>query len=470
MEEDSGAGEGEAREGEDEDEVEKDEGTQLILRHLPSARELAFRNVTAYRFTGDGSSLFYTASNEDGTADGAYRVDVESGVVTPLVTGEGKYTQLVVADAGTQAAFLANKDDWEADQPSFTLYVDSSPLAREGDPGIPEGWWVNEKGEVTFSEDGSRVFFGTAPRPAPEPDDDIAEEDEVRLDVWNWRDPFIMPMQLVQADDERDRAYTAVVSSAGGPVVQLGTQDVPSVTVGSDGVADVALGTSDIPYRQLVSWDGRYADIYTIDVTDGSRKLVAERIRSGRPALSPDSRYVYWWDGFEKAWFASSVETGEVQNVSEAIPFPVHDLFDDRPEPPGPIGPLLWTGADAGILISDWHDIWLIDPTGRESARNVTEGVGRREDLRFRYVRLDPEEDAVPLDRDVLLSAFHLRDKSDGFYRDRFNRNREPEPLVMDDVDFSTPTKAQDADVLLLTRLDSHSKCNNSAKPLRQRS
>ncbi len=436
----------------DDEGMGKAEGTQLVLRHLPSDREFRFRDVTDYHFAPDGLALFYAAGNEEGTADGVYRVEVESGTVTPLITGEGEYAQLVLDETGTRAAFVTNRDDWGADPPSFALYVDDARVAKEGDPGIPEGWWVNQKGDVTFSEDGTKVFFGTAPRPAPEPDKKADEKDEVALDVWNWQDPYIMSMQLVQADQERDRAYTAVVSADGGPVVQLGTPGVPNVTLGSGGDAAVALGTTDVPYRQLLSWDGGYSDSYTIDVADGSRTLVAERVRSGQPALSPGSRYVHWWDGFERAWFAKSVDTGEVRDLSEAIPFPVHDLFDDRPEPPGPVGPLLWTEDDAGVVVPDWHDLWLIDPAGREPARNVTEGVGRREGLRFRYVRLDPEAEAVPANEDVLLSAFHLADKSDGFYRDRFDRDREPERLVREDVDFSTSARAEDADVVLLTR------------------
>ena len=436
----------------DEEEPEKEEGTRLVLRHLPSDREFGFRDVTDYHFAPDGSGLVYAASNEEGTADGVYRVEVESGTVTPVVTGEGKYTQLALDEAGTRAAFLTNRDDWGADQPSFALYVDDSPLAKEGDPGIPEGWWVSEEGDVTFSEDGARVFFGTAPRPAPEAEEEVDEEDRVELDVWHWRDPHIMPMQLVEAEEERDRTYQAVVPAEGGGVVQLGTPEVPTVVPGSGGDADVALGTTGVPYRQLLSWDGGYSDIYLIDLADGARTLVAERVRAGRPALSPDSRWVHWWDGFERAWFAASVETRAVRNLSAAVPFPVHDLFDDRPEPPGPVGELRWTDDGAGAVVPGWHDLWWIDPTGGEPARNLTEGVGRREGLRFRYVALDPEEDAVPTGEDVLLSAFDLEDKSDGFYRDRFDRTSEPVRLLMEDADFSSPVRAERADVLLLTR------------------
>ena len=82
----------------------------------------------------------------------------------------------------------------------------------------------------------------------------------------------------------------------------------------------------------------------------------------------------------------------------------------------------------------------------------MTEGVGRSEGIRFRYVREDSDEKAVDLDREALLSAFNFTTKQDGYYRDRLGRNDRPKRLVMGDFDLSSPTKAEDADVVIFTR------------------
>ena len=53
--------------------------------------------------------------------------------------------------------------------------------------------------------------------------------DRVTLDIWNWKDPYLQPMQLVRANQERNRTYTAVAHLDMGTVVQLATEDLPSV-------------------------------------------------------------------------------------------------------------------------------------------------------------------------------------------------------------------------------------------------
>src|SRR5690606_29649191 len=111
-----------------------------------------------------------------------------------------------------------------------------------------------------------------------------------------------------------------------------------------------------------------------------------------------------------------------------------------------------WTADEKWFLVYDKHDIWATDPTGRQPARNITEGVGREQGLRFRYARLDPEEDGIDPSRPIILSAFDLRTKASGFYRDRVTGSGRPERLIFEDRAFSNPRKAKNADVAILTR------------------
>ena len=49
-------------------------------------------------------------------------------------------------------------------------------------------------------------------------------------------------------------------------------------------------------------------------------------------------------------------------------------------------------------------------------------------------------------------AAFNFTTKQDGYYCDRLGRNDRPKRLVMGDFDLSSPTKAEDADVVIFTR------------------
>ncbi len=455
----------EAQEGEGPDR-RKAEGYPLVLRILESGEEFRFEDVTSYRLTDDGAWLLYMASNEDGTADGVYAVATSTGEATPVLTGEGVYSDLAVDDGVTQIAFLTNRDDWEADEPAFTLYHavlgqgEARAVATEGTPRIPEGWWVSDKGPVSFSDGGTRLFFGTAPRPPKEEKDSIPEDERVEVDIWNWKDPLIQPMQLVQADRERERTYLAYASTDDHGVVQLATLDVPEVSTsqisqGGDGEWGLATTNTMVRYGWYVSHDGSYQDVYLLNMATGEKELVLEMFGGRSGPLSPQGRFASFWDGSERDWMVFDATTREIRNLTENLPFPVHNELDDHPDEPGPYGVVGWLENDAALLIRDHFDIWAVDPTGRQAPRNVTEGVGRANDIRFGYVSLDRgrgSNEGIDPREDALLSAFQISTKASGFYRDRFDGSREPQRLVLDDYRFGNPNKAEDAEVFVLTR------------------
>ncbi len=103
-------------------------------------------------------------------------------------------------------------------------------------------------------------------------------------------------------------------------------------------------------------------------------------------------------------------------------------------------------------MVYDEFDVWAIDPTGEAAPRNLTEGVGRATDTRFRVLDLDDDDPFVPYDEDVYLTALHTATKRAGIHRDRFDRSREPVELLSGDALFGGFGKAADADVVAFTR------------------
>ena len=470
----------------------KVDGNTVVLRNLASGQERRIEMVSNYELTNNGARLLYTTSTKDGSNDGALAMNTADGTVTTLLAGKGDYRAIALDEAGAQTAFLSTHDDPDAKQPQYKLYYwdgkaaaarevalataeririrGASSLARTDQPvvrvdgvsvstSVPEGWTVSENRTPSFSKNGQRLFFGTAPVPEPEPDStELPPADErVVVDVWAWTDPLLQPMQLRQLDQERRRNYQAVYNVKDGTILQLATGEMPDVVLASDGDVDVALGRSNIPYRQEISWGESGNDLYLVNLRTGQRTKLLEHVQ-GQNQISPTGKYVAWWDGDNKNWNIMDVATKTVTNVSKGIPYPMYDEEHDTPDLPNPHGSAGWTANDAQFLIYDRNDIWAVDPTGKTEPRNITDGVGRRDNLRFRYARLDPQETFIKPNQDLLLSTFHYWNKQEGFYRDRMANDVQPAKLVMIDKSFgggfggASVRKADDADVLVFTR------------------
>ena len=451
--------EGEGSGPDEETDDRKADGSTLVLLNLATGAETRYDRVADYEFAEEATVLAFATATRDGTGDGAYVVPLDGGTRRAVLEGEGRYLELELSKDGRQVAFVADRDDVEADQPEFTLYHAGAPdwrarpAADARTAGVPAGWWVSEHGSVRFSDGGALLRFGTAPRPEPDETDETLEEDRVTLDVWNWQDPHLQPMQLVQADAERERTYAAAVHLDGGAVVQVGTTAVPTVRFAAEGDADQALGVTGRPYRQLLSWDGRYSDLYAIDLATGGQRPLADRVgRFAGASISPAGTHAAWWDGSDRHWKVARLAGGDPATASAAVPHPVWNELDDHPHDPPPYGSAGWTAEDAAFLFYDRYDVWRYEPDSGRTV-NLTEGAGRAAKIRFRYARVDPELDHIP-EGEALWQAFHDTNKRAGFHRGRTDRAASPVEVVMDDKTWRLRGKAEDADRWILTRED----------------
>ncbi len=440
----------------------KAEGTELVLRDLQSGLETRYAHVVAYAFSEDGKHLIYAAASKDSTADGMYAINTTTRDSVAILTGPGDYKKITLHEKGEQLAFITNRDSFNADQQEYILYhwqlKSKAPkqIAKFGTSGIPSNWWVSEHGNITFSKDGKKLFFGTAPKPAPETDDETPDDEKVVVDIWNWKDPYLQPMQLKDLKEENQRSYTAVAHLKNGKIIQLGTPDIPDIRLGSEGNAQYVIGTSIMPYRQLISWDSpAYYDSYLIDTQTGQKTQILTK-QQIRPSFSPESQYLYWYDRVQKTWFVQNIKTNKRINVCAQIPFPVHNEEDDHPSPPPNHGSAGWTTGDKDFLVYDRYDIWRTDPTGKKAPINITEGIGRKTENRFRYVRLDPDERAPDPKSQWLLSSFNLATKADGYYLDQLEGNKEPQKLIQVDKALGSLRKAKDADTFIYTQSSFH--------------
>ncbi len=468
----------EKEEKEKDKEKEKKYGTELTLRAVSDGSETHFASVMEYRFTNNGEYLLYTVSSkEKPETDGLYAFQPGTQAGEALLTGKGNYSKWALDKDETRMAFLTDRDDYEADRPTFNLYgweVGNGKAAlwvsHTSTPGLPEGMAVSDKSDVSFSDDGRIVLFGIKeiqePKKAEKQDRDRdkdqdegeeeeeADEDEEKadFDLWHWNDPYPQPQQKMMAERVRNNTWESVYHIDEQKFVKLADADIPDVTLADNG--KVAFAETIWPYTKRVSYFGSFYDIYVIDPLTGNKTLVKRDLYGGA-SLSPGAKYVYWFEGTD--WYVFDLASGTEKNVTAGLEvrFDMEDW--DTPSPPRGYGVAGWTDGDAALLVYDRYDIWEIKPDGT-GARMITEGFGRKNDLSFRYARLDPEEKTVDPEQKVLLQAANEETMAMGFFTDRVEGGALPERLIMADASFSAlfrrdpVIKAKKADRVLFAR------------------
>ncbi|WP_431263916.1 prolyl oligopeptidase family serine peptidase [Roseateles chitinivorans] len=422
---------------------------------------------------------------DETTREGVYLIDPAAPTqARAVMSGAGSYKQLRFDEAGRRLAFVSNRDhvaetraaekaekakkaddkkeekkDEKADKPDptpFKLFLwkagqeRASVLVSAGTAGMPAGWTPSEHAALAFSKDGQRLFLGTAELPAPEPKD---APEPMKVDLWHWKDPELQSAQKAKAERERARSYRAVVH-LGNDVdaarfVQLATKDLPTIQVNEN--ATVALGLSELPYRQLMSWEGAYMDAYAVDLNTGAARPLARKLRHA-PTLSPAGRYVLGFDATAVRWMAWRTDTAAAIDLTGKIKSRFDNDDRDVPDLPSPYGSAGWTADDDSVVVYDKFDLWAVQPATGQS-RNLTQGWGRKQQLQLRVVPLDPEDaDRKPLPADALtLAGTHDITRASGYYRVDATGGA-PKALIQDDRMIGGLIKAKDADRIVFTQ------------------
>ena len=456
----------------------KEYGSDLALRNTTSGTERTFNDVLDYTLSKDAKTLVFAVSSKKEETNGVYSVAPQNDAApAPLLAGKGKYQKLTWDEEQTELAFISDRDDAAAKQPKFKVYLwnrnagliessgsstptggldrnhaasaainSASEIVSTSSAGFRKDFVVSEKATLGFSLDGSRLFLGAAPPPEPEKsaDEEIAADEKVLVDLWHWKDDYIQPMQKVRAEQDRNRSYRADYIIKDKKFVQLADESMESVSPSNDG--RYAIGADNRAYRVMSDYDPGLSDFYLVNTADGTRKLVGQKQRFN-VSLSPGAKYAIYFDG--KDWNSYSIASGATVNLTRNLPAHFFNEDNDTPELPSSYGLAGWTKDDREVLLYDRFDIWQVSPDG-SGAKNLTDGLGRKESIQFRYVRLDPKERSIDPVKSLLLHAENEETRDSGFYRDRMGGGL-PEKLVMGAKDFNNPTKAKDADVLMFT-------------------
>ncbi len=415
--------------------------------------------VLEYNLSDYGTQVLFLQSVNDTIDSFALKIlDAETGSESLLKSTNGSLKKIALDHNGRQAAFLLTEDTSRVKLYRLWYSVTEKPSPKmvvgEKTPGFREGWSVSDNGSVYFSKSGEKLYFGVAPKPVEEPEDTLLAEEKYHVDIWNWRDKRLQPQQKVQLKSDLRKTYLSVYLPKNNKFIQVGDTNFGRVRTYRNGDGDYAMVFENEPYAKSYTWtSARKFDAWLVNLKTGEKKKILTE-KDDDIGVSPGEKYVYWYESADSSWRAMDIKNGKSFNLSLAIPHPVYQEVFDVPAQPYPYGLAGWVEGDKYVLIYDRYDLWLVNPAKPQNARNLTNGYGRRNNIRLRIVTLDREQYAFIPGQKLLLRGFDEDNNWMGFYNIKIEESTAvPQQLVYDNFSFSTPLKAKNADKLIWRKM-----------------
>ena len=405
-------------------------GEELVVEDLFTSEEKRFAQVEEFRFSPGGKALLLQGKGW------LKWIDLDLGQVVMLYQG-GRVSHLSFDTAEKQVAFIVSEEDGGHPNSTIRLYrsgMDSAALVvDEHTSGVEPGFLVKEN-ELEFSQDGEKLFF-TLHHESPGPDRSLLG---ANLEVWSYKDEYPRFERWLDPSIDHLIDFKGVLAIKNGKVRRLQEE-----TDGGDGIellnkggdADYLLTATKYDVDECYWRPKERPSLYLVNTNEGTRKRIASKALYGLVAFSPSGKYVIWFDMEKQAYFTHNILTGLCKNISKKIFSPLTNELNDLAGPGFLYGILAWLGQDSSVLIYDRYDIWKVDPDGKKSPVNLTNGFGRKHKIVLRGVYTTgkdrQKEVVIGATRELTLCALDERSKDNGFYTINVGRPGNPLELLM---------------------------------------
>ena len=427
-------------------------GSDLLVVNLETLAVQNIGNVGSFDFNKSGNLLAYTVDAADKSGNGLYLLELGSNTLRPLDSSDLRYHQLTWNKQGQHLAVLKGSEKKGYDQNENDLVVihdvatgqeTKTVYAPKDDKSFPEKMVISEFSRLQFSEDGAMVLTGIKPQ-TKKASGKTSDEEKANVDVWHWQDDLVQSVQQRRASFDRRATYASVFHVKQNKFLQLGNEKLKRVFMVGKG--RWAIGVDATEYLAEISWGARRGDYYRVDLNDGTTEIIVKAL--GRSmGYSPNGRYfVYLKDKQVWSYDLDEKTTTNLSQGATEISFVNED--DDHPYEKPSFGIAGWSDDGKSVILNHKFDLWSIPLDGGKGT-NLTGDVGNKEQIRFRYVRMDFDEETINTSKPILLSAYGEWTKKSGYYT--LVPGEQPKPLIFEDKRVGRPSKAKNSDRVMLT-------------------
>jgi dipeptidyl aminopeptidase/acylaminoacyl peptidase len=452
---------------------------KLWLYNLSTRRELSFSNVFDYLISESGNNILIKKEV------GLELVDMVTGKTfkISIPEKEGPIISFNLDKSGEQVVIVLEKIDvskaksrsiWYykkgADKPVQAVFDNSNNVNAETSSIARLGTSAN------FSPDGHYIQFNLERRrkvikPVP---------GMVQVAVWSYKDTLIQSEQRSKSGELVFENLHAIWNIATSRITVLAEREQIQQVSGNYAVV-IKLGNSLYENRY---WENTKDSIWLLTLNTEKKIFLyaTKRTPQGvrRQWISPQGNYLIYFDAENGCnYFSYNLKSGKTSKISEGIPawqlgdqpsrnspsyYAGHRKWQQPIEEFGE-GLAGWLPNEDAVLVYDYYDIWQLDPSGKKAPISFTNNYGREHNTILEFSDHPKNKDCndVLTETSLLLTAFNIKTKYNGYYKKALGGKGNPEVLNMDACvmqkvyetnleDGMEPIKARDANIWLVRK------------------
>ena len=464
---------------------DKKAGKPLVVRSFDGKIEKVVKWVDNYSFSKNGNHLAMniTKPKADSIATNGMGVILLPDTAFYLIDRDRKfYGKPVFNEKGDKMAFTAGNDSTDSGTKKLGLYLSdmTHPMdaPKEYDIMIPatsgrhlqrpnmeypelygnklkeweermkasrsDSLFINQYSVPEFSHDGKRLIIGVAPYIAPN-DTTIVSFERADLDIWRWDAPMTPPQELKKIESLRKKQFPVVIDLSTGNWILTNRQPYATVSAPNRWDSDWALVKDPTEFKTEQQWNYIAPELISlVNIINGEKRDIGI-VQIENSLLSPADKFVLWYQ--DRNFYTYNIATGDTVCLTNNMPYPIWDEDDDHPLEKQAYGLAGWAENDAYVFIYDKYDVWGLDPTGAKAPFCLTNGAGRKANLRYRYHQIDPEERDFKPGNLLVFDLFDYGNKTKGFATMKYQGKAvNPDVRMLEGASFYQLRKAKHAD------------------------
>jgi dienelactone hydrolase len=378
-------------------------GEILILKKLDSDEELILGPISNYWLNAD---VMYFQNK-----DGLYKVELSTG--RKLLISHLKTINDIAFDSKSTSLAYISEINGEKVVCEYKNGEDSSRIIlMSSSPNIDS---VYEISDITpwYADRGGIFFIKLAQRKLPKIIDTSVVS--ANVDIWHYEDDYLQSQQVPNPDFKTSLLFTVAIKK-GNKILQV--EDERYRLVSDTKNSFVILKSNTIEYEAY--WNPKQRPHYKL-LNLFSEQYVdffSDSTQSPGPTLSPAESYITWKDTSSQKIICYDIKTHTTDTIGKDI----HLELKKKWEYVKGLTLVGWIADEKKVILSDYYDLWLVDPKGVQASIDLTQSYGKTNRIRFYPAMQIDDIQLIKENHTLLLACLDDSTKQNGFFQVRLSK------------------------------------------------